>query len=53
LGAARADDVVRLAIEIKCAVWNAFGISIVPEPVFVGFASSPDLRFLLSDQGSH
>lgn len=52
-GAARAADVLALAIDVKRAVWNTFGISIVPEPVFVGFAPSPELRFLLTHQRSH
>lgn len=47
-GGARAADVVALACEVKRAVWRTFGIALVPEPVFVGFASTPDLQFLLS-----
>jgi UDP-N-acetylmuramate dehydrogenase len=53
LGAARAADVVALAADVKRAVWNMFGISIVPEPVFVGFTSSPELRFLQTHQRRH
>jgi UDP-N-acetylmuramate dehydrogenase len=53
LGRASAADVVALAADIKRAVWTMFGISIVPEPVFLGFASSSDLRFLLTHQRSH
>ena len=53
LGGACAADVVGLAHDVKRAVWNTFGISIVPEPVFVGFTSSPELRFLLTHQRSH
>jgi UDP-N-acetylmuramate dehydrogenase len=53
LDRARAADVVALACDIKRAVWTMFGISIVPEPVFVGFAPSPDLRFLLTHERSH
>jgi UDP-N-acetylmuramate dehydrogenase len=53
LGGATAADVLALACEIKQAVWNIFGIAIVPEPVFVGFAPSPDLRFLLTHERSH
>jgi UDP-N-acetylmuramate dehydrogenase len=49
LGAARAADVLALATEVKRAVWRTFGISIVPEPVFVGFADSPALEFLRED----
>ncbi len=48
-GAASAADVFALACDVKRAVWRTFGISIVPEPVFVGFAVSPELQFLLSD----
>lgn len=47
-GGARAADVVALACEVKRAVWRTFGISLVPEPVFVGFAGTPELQFLLS-----
>jgi UDP-N-acetylmuramate dehydrogenase len=53
LGGASADDVLELAGEIKQAVWATFGISLVPEPVFVGFTPSPKLRLLLSHQRSH
>ena len=53
LGGAQAADVLALATAIKRAVWNMFGISIVPEPVFVGFTPSPELTFLLTHQRSH
>jgi UDP-N-acetylmuramate dehydrogenase len=46
LGGARAADVVALASEVKRAVWNTFEISLVPEPVFVGFRPSDELRSL-------
>lgn len=46
LGGARAADVLDLATAIKRAVWRTFGIAIVPEPVFAGFAGSPDLHVL-------
>ncbi len=46
-GGARASDVLRLAADIKHAVWDAFDIAIVPEPVFVGFPPSSDLEWLL------
>jgi UDP-N-acetylmuramate dehydrogenase len=46
-GGASADDVVRLAVAIKKAVWERFGVALVPEPVFVGFGSSPAVRWLL------
>jgi UDP-N-acetylmuramate dehydrogenase len=45
-GGALAIDVVRLATDIKREVWRQFGIGIVPEPVFVGFAASPELDWL-------
>jgi hypothetical protein len=38
---------VRLAVAIKKAVWERFGVALVPEPVFVGFGSSPAVRWLL------
>ena len=53
LGGASAADVLALALDVKRAVWNIFGISIVPEPVFIGFAPSPELRFLLTHSRSH
>jgi UDP-N-acetylmuramate dehydrogenase len=53
LGGASATEVLGLACDVKGAVWNSFGISIVPEPVFVGFAPTPELRFLLTHQRSH
>jgi UDP-N-acetylmuramate dehydrogenase len=52
LGGARAADVVALASEVKRAVWRTFAVAIVPEPVFVGFAGSPELHVLRSDAGS-
>jgi UDP-N-acetylmuramate dehydrogenase len=35
-GAARTDDLVALAREIAAGVREAFGVDLVPEPVFVG-----------------
>ena len=49
-GGARALDVLTLATDIKRAVWQAFDIAIVPEPVFVGFATSPDVEWLFDPQ---
>ena len=46
-GGASAADVIALATDIKRAVWNTFSISLVPEPVFVGFPPSPELRWLI------
>jgi UDP-N-acetylmuramate dehydrogenase len=36
-GDAKASDIVRLAREIRRGVEDAFGIRLIPEPVFVGF----------------
>ena len=36
-GGAKASDIVRLAREIRKGVEDAFGVRLVPEPVFVGF----------------
>jgi UDP-N-acetylmuramate dehydrogenase len=46
-GGATAADIVRLATEIKRAVWDKFGIALVPEPVFVGFEGNSAVRWLL------
>lgn len=46
-GGATAADVVSLAADIKRAVWNMFGVALVPEPVFVGFPPSTELHWLL------
>lgn len=51
-GGASSADVLALAADVKRAVWNVFGISIVPEPVFLGFPPSPEFRFLLTHQRS-
>ena len=50
-GGATAADVVALAADIKRAVWNTFRIALVPEPVFVGFQPSAELRWLLTTTG--
>lgn len=47
-GGATAKDVLALAIAIKRAVWERFAVTLIPEPVFVGFARTPDLDYLLS-----
>lgn len=52
LGSARAADVVELACAVKQAVLDAFGVSLVPEPVFLGFPSSGRLTWLLGPQRS-
>ena len=36
-GGAKADDVVRLARQIRARVRERFGIELCPEPVFLGF----------------
>jgi UDP-N-acetylmuramate dehydrogenase len=47
-GAATARDVVTFAARIKRAVINRFGVSLRPEPVFVGFSTDPDVAFLVT-----
>ncbi len=51
LGGARAADVVRLACDVKRAVWQTFHVALVPEPVFVGFGESDEIRFLRDGAG--
>jgi UDP-N-acetylmuramate dehydrogenase len=46
-GGASANEVVRLATAIKRAVWDTFGVALLPEPVFVGFESHPGVDWLL------
>jgi UDP-N-acetylmuramate dehydrogenase len=50
-GGAAAADVFALACEIKQAVWDAFTISLVPEPVFLGFQPSARLTWLTTSAG--
>ena len=40
-GGGRTADLLALAEEIRDGVWNAFGVKLRPEPVFLGFSSSP------------
>lgn len=47
-GGATARDVLRFAARIKRGVVDRFGISLRPEPVFVGFGRDHDLDFLQS-----
>jgi UDP-N-acetylmuramate dehydrogenase len=47
-GGATARDVLRFASRIKRGVLDRFGISLRPEPVFVGFDREHDLAFLQS-----
>lgn len=44
-GGATAEDVLRLAREIRARVYDRFGIRLIPEPVFLGFESSVDAEF--------
>jgi len=46
LGGARAQDVLDLAVAVKAAVRTAFGVALVPEPIFVGFQPSDAIRTL-------
>jgi UDP-N-acetylmuramate dehydrogenase len=50
-GGATAGDVLRLATAVKRGVVDRFGVWLKPEPVFVGFGSSPDVAFLMKAQG--
>ncbi len=45
-GGATARDVLALAVRVKRGVLDRFGISLRPEPVFVGLAPDPDLAWL-------
>ena len=45
-GGATARDVVRLASRIKRTVMEKFGVTLRPEPVFVGFGDDPDVSYL-------
>ncbi len=45
-GGASARDIVRLAVRIKRAVQDRFGVSLVAEPVFAGFGRDEDVDFL-------
>jgi UDP-N-acetylmuramate dehydrogenase len=46
-GGATARDVLRLAVQIKTRVADRFGIALVPEPAFVGFADEADVEYLM------
>lgn len=50
-GGATARDVVTFAARIKRAVSHRFGVSLRPEPVFVGFANDADVEFLIDHEG--
>ena len=45
-GGATARDILRLAVEIKRRVADRFGISLVPEPAFVGFGDDEEVAYL-------
>jgi UDP-N-acetylmuramate dehydrogenase len=45
-GGATARDVLRLAGRIKRAVEDRFGVSLRPEPVFVGFENDAEVNYL-------
>ena len=47
-GGATAEDVLRLARNIRERVYGEFGISLIPEPVFVGFEESINAEFLVA-----
>ena len=40
-GQARAQEVIELAAQIRYQVWRQFGVVLVPEPQFLGFAAGP------------
>jgi UDP-N-acetylmuramate dehydrogenase len=50
-GGATARDVLRLAVEIKRRVADRFGIALVPEPAFVGFADEAEVAYLTGRGG--
>jgi UDP-N-acetylmuramate dehydrogenase len=50
-GGATARDVLRLAVEIKRRVADRFGIALVPEPAFVGFADETEVAYLTGRGG--
>ena len=53
VGGARARDVVALACVIKRAVEERCGVSLVPEPVFLGFGADPDVAYLMRNTEQH
>ncbi len=48
-GGATADDVVALAVGIKRRVLDQFGVSLRPEPRFLGFDEDERMTFLQGD----
>lgn len=51
-GGATAKDVLRVAATVRRGVRDTFGVSLVPEPVFVGFEAGPDPSHVL-DAAEH
>jgi UDP-N-acetylmuramate dehydrogenase len=49
-GGATAREVVAFAARIKRAVIDRFGVSLRPEPVFVGFSNEPDVAYLIDHE---
>jgi len=50
-GGATARDVLELAGQIKRRVVHRFGVSLVPEPAFVGFGDDADVAYLTGRRG--
>ncbi|MGH9254327.1 MAG: UDP-N-acetylmuramate dehydrogenase [Vicinamibacterales bacterium] len=50
-GGAAARDVLKLATEIKRRVADRFGMSLTPEPAFVGFGDDEDVAYLREGNG--
>ena len=48
-GGATAADVLRVAATVRRGVRDAFGVTLVPEPVFVGFDAGPDPTSVLDE----
>lgn len=48
-GGATARDMLRLASRIKREVAERFGVSLRPEPIFVGFGDDPEVTYLIRD----
>jgi UDP-N-acetylmuramate dehydrogenase len=49
---ARAADIVELACRIKRAVYDRLGVTLRPEPVFVGFGDDERVQFLQTDKNN-
>jgi len=41
-GGATAKDIVRIAAQVRADVRSRFGVTLTPEPVFIGFGASPE-----------